>query len=514
MKKRMSLFVLLTVACAAAASPMPLAERLKTRQPFFSAHRGWTPEAPENSLPAFTRAGELGFQAIETDVRLTADGVLVCCHDGTLKRTFGVAVDIAKTAFADLRTHTMSGGSCLRDWPREKLLLPTFDQYLDVCAKYDSVPFIETKGPVAVVKPVLEVLEKRGLLDVAVLSSIEIAHIREARRLSRRVFVHHIFTKPELLDELAAMGNAGVSFNYSDPTQAPQDLLDRARKLGLRYCLRAADTAVAFAEQKRRGCDYFPTNKSAPGGPLPFAAGQNAFDPKGGHVQGIAASAEALYVAQMTQLVKLDWTGRPLKKLSVISHTGDIAWHGGELYTAVAVYGGPNKGKGMIQVFDKDLNLLRETLVDRTLDGIACLDGILYVGMGAKTQPSKKAHRVNVVGRFDAKTLKEIAPRADFDYGYQTHYGFQNITTDGEFLYGTFYAVKGAPGVAVFDRNLRVLGTRDVRASLGFDVVPFARLGGRPAFVRTTTRAEKTPKGVAYGFDFLSFSADSTPQAR
>lgn len=49
----------------ACAAPATLSERLKTRQPFMSAHRGWTPEAPENSLPSFTRAGELGFQAIE-----------------------------------------------------------------------------------------------------------------------------------------------------------------------------------------------------------------------------------------------------------------------------------------------------------------------------------------------------------------------------------------------------------------------------------------------------------------
>lgn len=300
------------------------------------------------------------------------------------------------------------------------------------------------------------------------------------------------------------MGNAGVSFNYADPFQAPQDLLDRARKLGLRYCLRAADTAAAFAEQKRRGCDYFPTNKSAPGGPLPFTAGADSFDPNGGHIQGIAASEEALYVAQMTQITKLDWTGRPLGKRRVISHTGDIAWHDGELYTAVAVYGGPNKGKGMIQVFDKDLNLLRETLVDRTMDGIAYLDGVLYVGMGAKTQPSKEAHRVNVVGRFDAKTLKEVAPRADFDYGYQTHYGFQNMTTDGTRLYGTFYAIKGSPAIAVFDRDLRILGTRDIHASQGFDLVPGKRMGGRPVFVRATTRGDKEPKRVSGAFDFVT----------
>ena len=118
-----------------------------------------------------------------------------------------------------------------------------------------------------------------------------------------------------------------------------------------------------------------------------FTAGPEAFDPKGNHIQGIAASEDALYVAQMTRLVKLDWQGHVLASRQVQSHTGDIAWHDGELYTAVAVY--PEKKEGRIQVFDKDLNLVRETSIDRTIDGIAYADGVLYVGMGAKSDRDK-----------------------------------------------------------------------------------------------------------------------------
>jgi glycerophosphoryl diester phosphodiesterase len=45
------------------------------------AHRGASSELPENTLPAFERAIELGADAIELDVHADADGRLVVTHD-------------------------------------------------------------------------------------------------------------------------------------------------------------------------------------------------------------------------------------------------------------------------------------------------------------------------------------------------------------------------------------------------------------------------------------------------
>lgn len=112
----------------------------------------------------------------------------------------------------------------------------------------------------------------------------------------------------------------------------------------------------------------------------PFGASGDAFDPEGGHIQGLAASEEAVYVSQMTRIVKLDWRGNVLAKREAISHTGDIAWHDGELYAAVAVY--PECKEGRIQVFDGELRLLRETSIDRTVDGIAAPDRLAGLAAG------------------------------------------------------------------------------------------------------------------------------------
>ena len=50
------------------------------------AHRGGRADLPENTLPAFRRALELGARGLETDARLSADGEVVLVHDERVRR--------------------------------------------------------------------------------------------------------------------------------------------------------------------------------------------------------------------------------------------------------------------------------------------------------------------------------------------------------------------------------------------------------------------------------------------
>jgi glycerophosphoryl diester phosphodiesterase len=51
------------------------------------AHRGASESEPEHTLAAYRRAVEVGADVLECDVRLTADGHLVCVHDRRVNRT-------------------------------------------------------------------------------------------------------------------------------------------------------------------------------------------------------------------------------------------------------------------------------------------------------------------------------------------------------------------------------------------------------------------------------------------
>lgn len=79
------------------------------------AHRGYSAKYPENSFASFDAAIAAGADYVETDVRMTRDGVLVCSHDPDLKRIAGRATKIADTTVAELASIALpSGGGVLR----------------------------------------------------------------------------------------------------------------------------------------------------------------------------------------------------------------------------------------------------------------------------------------------------------------------------------------------------------------------------------------------------------------
>ncbi len=71
---------------------------------FSVAHRGASMRAPENTILANTIAGQLGADAVEVDVRATADDVLILMHDSTVDRTTDGTGAVSEMTLAEIRT--------------------------------------------------------------------------------------------------------------------------------------------------------------------------------------------------------------------------------------------------------------------------------------------------------------------------------------------------------------------------------------------------------------------------
>lgn len=76
---------------------------LNAEHPIRFAHRGSRVLWPENTAEAFQGAVDLGYQYIETDVRMTRDGVVVAFHDASLDRTTNGVGEVSSWDLADLQ---------------------------------------------------------------------------------------------------------------------------------------------------------------------------------------------------------------------------------------------------------------------------------------------------------------------------------------------------------------------------------------------------------------------------
>ena len=135
-------------------------------------HRGNAAHAPENTIESFRQAVAIGVDALEMDVRVTADGHVVVIHDSTLDRTTNLSGRVDRLARAELRradagaTFTTDG----RNWPyREKgLTIPTLEEVL---VTFPSTPLlIEIKTPAAS-RGVREVIERHAATDRCIVAS-------------------------------------------------------------------------------------------------------------------------------------------------------------------------------------------------------------------------------------------------------------------------------------------------------------------------------------------------------
>ena len=95
-----------------------------------TSHRGYSAVAPENTLPAFEAAINVGADCAELDVQMTSDGVVMLTHDTNLKRTTGKDANIYDLTYDEVRT--LDAGSFMgSEFAGTKI--PTLQEVMDLC---------------------------------------------------------------------------------------------------------------------------------------------------------------------------------------------------------------------------------------------------------------------------------------------------------------------------------------------------------------------------------------------
>ncbi|ABB75384.1 glycerophosphoryl diester phosphodiesterase [Nitrosospira multiformis ATCC 25196] len=203
------------------------------------AHRGYHVTAPENTLEAFDAAIMAGVNGIETDVRMSRDGVPVLVHDRVMATGQAVS-DLAHCEIEDVLGHK----------------IPTLDEAL---AHFPDILWnIELKTPHRL-STVFGVLEKYQACHRIIVSSFRhdlIAICASSLKLDCGLLVAH---RPQTLDSLWAgfdcEGNARINHLVWDYNVLDQAMLAQAAARGFRNFVYGPVTRAEHEECRQLGVD-------------------------------------------------------------------------------------------------------------------------------------------------------------------------------------------------------------------------------------------------------------------
>ena len=143
---------------------------LQHRHPIAFAHRGGAGDWPENTLPAFAGAVDLGYTYVETDAHVTADGVVLAFHDDRLDRVTTMVGRINEMPWSEVSRALVDNAEPI---PRLEEILDTWPEIrVNIDAKSDEV-----------VEPLAHLLTRIGCLDRVCIGSFSDTRLERLRSL-------------------------------------------------------------------------------------------------------------------------------------------------------------------------------------------------------------------------------------------------------------------------------------------------------------------------------------------
>lgn len=189
------------------------------------AHRGFSSQAPENTIAAVKKAAEYGFDTVEIDVRQTADGVWVISHDADIKGMTDKSGKISSYTYYDLITANIDNGANHKNYG--DLKIPTLDQMLQTCLALNIKPMIEIKDYTDEgLETLLQTIDKNGFTESCSVISFDREVLTKVREKNADIKLYALVSKldKDNLKKCLDDPTIGVSFNGHQRTNSEKKI--------------------------------------------------------------------------------------------------------------------------------------------------------------------------------------------------------------------------------------------------------------------------------------------------
>ena len=162
------------------------------------AHRGYSSVAPENTLPAYILARELGYLYAECDVAFTKDGVAVLLHDETIERTSNGEGYIYELTYEELLQYDFGS------WKNSEYAgtkIPTFEEFIILCKEIGLHPYIEIKNDENYtyteeqVQNLVNIVKKHGMEDDCTWISFNLTYLEYVKNTDSTARLGYVSSK-------------------------------------------------------------------------------------------------------------------------------------------------------------------------------------------------------------------------------------------------------------------------------------------------------------------------------
>lgn len=234
------------------------------KKPKIIAHRGANRYAPQNTIPAFEKALELGANGTETDVHSTKDGYIVICHNDTVDEMSNGTGAIGDYTLEDIRKLDF-GSKFSAEFAGTPL--PTLEEYLECMEKGDKLEImnIEIKPSkydrADIVKKTIDAVKAHGLFDKLLISSFDYKMLIEAKKYEpacQTAYLYPIYAQiltRWFIQPLRLAKKIGCSAMHPHQAFATKSLVRRAHKAGMKVNAWTVDEEQDIIKMLENGVD-------------------------------------------------------------------------------------------------------------------------------------------------------------------------------------------------------------------------------------------------------------------